>query len=340
MPALVSRQHRRAQARVATRRTARRCWWSCWTRPASRRASSTSSPARARRSATPSSTARTCTSSASPATATPGGDRRSAPRRRLKRVSLELGGKNAIVVHGRRGPRPRRRRHPVVRVRHHRPALHGVQPGDRRRVGRGRPGRPAGVADARLRLGSGLDETGDVGPLINAAAVDKVARYVEIGRARGRQLRHRRRAGDRTATSSTATSSQPTIFDGVDPMARLAPGGDLRPGAVGHPGRRLRRGGDGRQPGPLRAVVEHLHARREHGVPGDARLRDRHRLRQRRARSAPRPTCRSAAGRQTGNGHREAGHAALDTFTEWKSIYVDFSRPAPARPDRQPAVVT
>jgi len=23
--------------------------------------------------------------------------------------------------------------------------------------------------------------------------------------------------------------------------------------------------------------------------------------------------------------HREAGHAALDTFTEWKSIYVDFS---------------
>jgi aldehyde dehydrogenase (NAD+) len=27
----------------------------------------------------------------------------------------------------------------------------------------------------------------------------------------------------------------------------------------------------------------------------------------------------------TGNGHREAGHAALDVFSEWKSIYVDFS---------------
>jgi aldehyde dehydrogenase (NAD+) len=27
----------------------------------------------------------------------------------------------------------------------------------------------------------------------------------------------------------------------------------------------------------------------------------------------------------TGNGHREAGHAALDTFTEWKSIYIDYS---------------
>ena len=44
------------------------------------------------------------------------------------------------------------------------------------------------------------------------------------------------------------------------------------------------------QPDALRAVVEHLHPRREHRVPGDARLRDRHRLRQRghdRRRDAP-----------------------------------------------------
>ena len=27
----------------------------------------------------------------------------------------------------------------------------------------------------------------------------------------------------------------------------------------------------------------------------------------------------------TGNGHREAGQAALDVFTEWKSVYVDYS---------------
>jgi hypothetical protein len=29
--------------------------------------------------------------------------------------------------------------------------------------------------------------------------------------------------------------------------------------------------------------------------------------------------------RGTGNGHREAGQAALEVFTEWKSIYVDYS---------------
>ena len=29
--------------------------------------------------------------------------------------------------------------------------------------------------------------------------------------------------------------------------------------------------------------------------------------------------------KDTGNGHREAGQAALDVFTEWKSIYIDYS---------------
>ena len=41
--------------------------------------------------------------------------------------------------------------------------------------------------------------------------------------------------------------------------------------------------------------------------------------------------------KETGNGHREAGHAALDTFTEWKSIYVDYSgRLQRAQIDNQP----
>jgi len=29
--------------------------------------------------------------------------------------------------------------------------------------------------------------------------------------------------------------------------------------------------------------------------------------------------------RGSGNGWREAGQAALDTFSEWKTIYVDYS---------------
>src|SRR5262249_13036649 len=29
--------------------------------------------------------------------------------------------------------------------------------------------------------------------------------------------------------------------------------------------------------------------------------------------------------KQTGNGHREAGQAALETFSEWKAVYIDYS---------------
>ena len=48
------------------------------------------------------------------------------------------------------------------------------------------------------------------------------------------------------------------------------------------------------------------------------------------ARPAPRRT--SVGGwKQTGNGHREAGHVALDTFTEWKAVYIDYSGASSAR---------
>ena len=40
----------------------------------------------------------------------------------------------------------------------------------------------------------------------------------------------------------------------------------------------------------------------------------------------------------TGNGHREAGTAALDTYTEWKSVYVDYSgKLQRAQIDNQPS---
>ena len=29
--------------------------------------------------------------------------------------------------------------------------------------------------------------------------------------------------------------------------------------------------------------------------------------------------------KETGNGHREAGTAALDFYSEWKTLYVDYS---------------
>ena len=39
--------------------------------------------------------------------------------------------------------------------------------------------------------------------------------------------------------------------------------------------------------------------------------------------------------KRTGNGHREAGTAALDFYSEWKTLYIDYSDPLAARPNGQ-----
>ena len=80
-------------------------------------------------------------------------------------------------------------------------------------------------------------------------------RGVHRSRARRGRARDRRRAGERRRPRARpllrADDLRRRQADGPD-----RPGGDLRPGPVGHPGRRLRRGDDGPQPDPLRAVVE------------------------------------------------------------------------------------
>lgn len=69
----------------------------------------------------------------------------------------------------------------------------------------------------RLRLGSGLVKTTDVGPLINKAAAGKTERYVEIGKAEGAKLVC---GGKRPA--GKGFFYQPTIFDSVTKDMRIA----------------------------------------------------------------------------------------------------------------------
>ena len=78
------------------------------------------------------------------------------------------------------------------------------------------------VARARtLRIGPGLDEQSEVGPLINQAALDKVEEYVGIARREGDQVL----AGGARATGPGLERGffyQPTILAGVRPGSRLA----------------------------------------------------------------------------------------------------------------------
>ena len=201
--------------------------------------------------------------------------------RRLKRVSLELGGKNGVVVlgdadldlatdgilwsaFGTTGQRCTAASRVIVE----------------RSVGRSAARAPGGTRPHVSASARGSTPPSTSARSSMPARSTRWRRYVDIGRSEGELVL----GGDR-ATGGDLTNGhffEPTIFAGVGRDGPHRPGGDLRAGPVGHPGRRLRRGDARAQPDTLRPLVEHLHPRREHGLPRDARLRDRHRLRQRR----------------------------------------------------------
>jgi alpha-ketoglutaric semialdehyde dehydrogenase len=242
--------------------------------------------------------------------------------RRLKRVSLELGGKNGIVVmadadldlatdgilwsaFGTTGQRCTAASRVVV----DRPVIDEL----------------LAKLEARartLRLGPGADPATDVGPLINAGALEKVASYIEIGRGEGDLV-----VGGSPATDGSLANGHffsPTIFSSVKPMDRIAQEEIFGPVLSVIPV-------DGYQ-----AAVTAINQTR-YGLSSSIFTRD--------ANTAFRAMRDLETGivyvnagttgaethlpfggwKETGNGHREAGHAALETFTEWKSIYVDFS---------------
>jgi alpha-ketoglutaric semialdehyde dehydrogenase len=72
-----------------------------------------------------------------------------------------------------------------------------------------------------LRLGSGLEDENEIGPLINQAALDKVTSYIDIARQAGDEVM----CGGRRATGKGLDSGfffEPTILRGVKPGSRLA----------------------------------------------------------------------------------------------------------------------
>jgi aldehyde dehydrogenase (NAD+) len=242
--------------------------------------------------------------------------------KRLKRVSLELGGKNAVVVladadldlaadgilwsaFGTTGQRCTACSRVIVERDAVEPLLSRLEHGAR-----------------RLRLGDGLDDAVDVGPLINAAAIDKVRGYVEIGRTEGELVIGG--APVRDGDLANGHFFAPTIFAGAKPMDRIAQEEIF---------------------GPVLSVVpvadygEAVTAVNQvrYGLSASIFTRDVNTA-FRAMRDFETGIVYVNAGttgaevhlpfggwKETGNGHREAGHAALDTYTEWKSIYVDFS---------------
>lgn len=175
----------------------------------------------------------------------------------------------------------------------------------------------------RLRLGDGLEPTTDVGPVINQAALEKIHRYVQIGQEEGARLL----TGGEAYTKGDCARGffyRPTVFDNVRPEMRIAQEEIF---------------------GPVTALMEvssleeaiTINNEVRQGLSSSIYTRDINR-----AFAAMRDITTGIVNvnagtsgvevqlpfggtRATGNGHREAGQAALDTFSEWKTIYVDYS---------------
>jgi alpha-ketoglutaric semialdehyde dehydrogenase len=179
------------------------------------------------------------------------------------------------------------------------------------------------AAAEKMRLGPGWESDTDVGPVINRAALDKIHSYTEIGKDEGAELL----TGGEVATGNGLDRGffyRPTIFGKVDPQMRVAQEEIFGPTTSLI---------------PVRSFDEAIRVANgvRYGLSSSIFTRDVNRA-FRAVRDLEAGITYVNAGtigaevhlpfggtKDTGNGHREAGQAALDVFTEWKSIYVDYS---------------
>jgi len=243
--------------------------------------------------------------------------------RLLKRVSLEMGGKNAIIVmddadldlaidgilwsaFGTAGQRCTACSRVIV----HRKVKSLFEEKLLRRV-------------EGLKLGDGLDESVDVGPVVNAQALEQINAYMKVAEADGATKicgGHIARNGD----LDKGYYFEPTLFTDVTRDMRIAKEEIFGPvlSII-----------------PVDSLEEAIEINNEvnYGLSSSIFTNDTNKTFTA-MRDLDTGIVYINAGttgaeihlpfggtKATGNGHRDSGVAALDVFTEWKSVYVDYS---------------
>jgi len=175
----------------------------------------------------------------------------------------------------------------------------------------------------KLKAGNGLDPTIDMGPVINEQQLQTVMSYVEIGKKEGAKLLtggHRLEKGPH----ADGWFHEPTVFSDCHPKMRIAQEEIFGPVVAVLPIDGLEEGIAIANDVPY-GLSASVYTRNVNAA--FAALRDLYTgIAYINAPTIGAETHLPFGGtRQTGNGHREAAVAAIDFFSEWKSIYIDYS---------------
>ena len=175
----------------------------------------------------------------------------------------------------------------------------------------------------KLKVGNGLDETVQMGPAVNLRQLETDLSYVEIGKNEGAKIACGGHLLDK-GEHQYGYFMEPTVFTDVDPKMRIAQEEIFGPvvGVI-----------------PCNDLDDAIEIANgiEYGLSSALYTKDVNR-----AFTAMRdlyagityinaPTIGAevhlpfGGTKATGNGHREGGIGAIDFYTEWKSIYIDYS---------------
>jgi alpha-ketoglutaric semialdehyde dehydrogenase len=175
----------------------------------------------------------------------------------------------------------------------------------------------------KLKVGNGLDPVVEVGPLINEQQLQTVMRYVEIGKKEGAKLLT---GGNRLSSEDHARGwfHEPTVFGDCDSTMRVAQEEIFGPVVSVIPINSLEQGIEvansvayGLSASIYTRNINRAFAAIQDLYTGIVYV------------NAPTIGAEThlpfGGTKQTGNGHREAAISAIDFFTEWKSVYIDYS---------------
>jgi len=174
-----------------------------------------------------------------------------------------------------------------------------------------------------LKVGNGLDESVQMGPCVNKSQLETVMSYVEIGKNEGATLL----SGGKPLTGGDYDKGffhQPTIFGDVTQKMRIWKEEIFGPvvgvGMFDDLDQAIEMANDtiyGLSASIFTQDVNNAYTAMRDVYTGIFYVN---------APTIGAETHMPFGGtKETGNGHREASMAALDVFSEWKSVYVDFS---------------